>query len=628
MLGSECLYTKTLLIVLALARFSHPFPEINPSLRPSQKFSDQSPKLNKGSAGDAHSIDDHPLLQRISSVLHDSLHNVMYRYADHDDGFESRDLPRRIKRGLFQSDFSTTLQKPPQFEGRVLGSFEKMLAKQRKGSEVLSTPHVWVAIFDERKISMRALNASVAALLSRHPMLRASIQGTGLPEKVVLNTIRNSKDDFDPLRFEEIKDLSLEEIAACVLRPTKSCGSLMSFEKVWREEFEMELEDARFDRKVGPNWRARLIECRERSALLFTMNHAIEDQKSANSILNEILVGVEEFERAKFSPNPSLQILKRLDFEFPVKNDRLPPSMETAIVGDAPFTLSTMSYLARKAVSGLLKPLLVHDHLSSDERANIAERPEARQTICEFRVLEESVLNKMLKTCKENKVSLTSALCSATIMACSDVSHSPDSKRWNNYKFLLAVDLRKFGQGNDAAEGDWTGGSVACAGGAMDWVEGISANAGKELRSDAGGEKATREFWRVAHRCKREIANYVKSEVPKQAVSVFDFGMKSIEIGEVCELEARREETLGRAYTCGVSNMGKYPYSGTEKYVGAIHYATSHSPWGSLYQLSCGTVGGKLSLTFQFVEPIVSREMGREFVESFMGCLEKALLVG
>ena len=47
----------------------------------------------------------------------------------------------------------------------------------------------------------------------------------------------------------------------------------------------------------------------------------------------------------------------------------------------------------------------------------------------------------------------------------------------------------------------------------------------------------------------------------------------------------------------------------------AIHYGTSQSACGSLFQLSCGTVDGELFMTLQFAEPIVSRSMAKEFLQ-------------
>jgi hypothetical protein len=56
-----------------------------------------------------------------------------------------------------------------------------------------------------------------------------------------------------------------------------------------------------------------------------------------------------------------------------------------------------------------------------------------------------------------------------------------------------------------------------------------------------------------------------------------------------------------------------------------IHYATSHSLTGSLYQLSCGTVGGDLFLTLHFPWPIVTRQTAAVFADALDAVLATVL---
>ncbi len=41
---------------------------------------------------------------------------------------------------------------------------------------------------------------------------------------------------------------------------------------------------------------------------------------------------------------------------------------------------------------------------------------------------------------------------------------------------------------------------------------------------------------------------------------MFDWAMENMSIWASLEIESRNAKTLGRAYTCGVSNMGRYPF--------------------------------------------------------------------
>jgi len=249
--------------------------------------------------------------------------------------------------------------------------------------------------------------------------------------------------------------------------------------------------------------------------------------------------------------------------------------------------------------------------------------PQQRRTICEIRRLSQKTLGQLLVSCRRRGMTLSHAMSAASIIACSDVAHQEGDTSWHNYKFLLSVDLRRFG--NNASQ-DWTDGKVACAGGAMDWIAGVPAHTGSALMS--GDAVAHRHFWRLAEQSSRCVDDFVNSGGVRDAVSVFDWGMKKIEIGDVMEVEAHNPNSLGRAYTCGLSNMGCYDASGVQAdsrvSVKGIHFATNHAPWGTLYQLSCGTVDGDLCMTFQFAEPLVDRAMAKAYSDTLIGCLEAA----
>lgn len=100
-------------------------------------------------------------------------------------------------------------------------------------------------------------------------------------------------------------------------------------------------------------------------------------------------------------------------------------------------------------------------------------------------------------------------------MACSDAAHLEGSRGSNRYKFLMAVDLRRFGTGEHSDSDDWTGGTVACAGGAIDYVVKVPAGSSAKL-AGLGGEAeeklAREEFWRLAQRCKVATRDMVEKE--------------------------------------------------------------------------------------------------------------------
>lgn len=100
-------------------------------------------------------------------------------------------------------------------------------------------------------------------------------------------------------------------------------------------------------------------------------------------------------------------------------------------------------------------------------------------------------------------------------MGCDDVAHAKGSRGINRYKFLMAVDLRRFGVGEHSGSDDWTGGTVACAGGAIDYVVEVSAGSGVMLaghKGEAAKNSALEGFWKLAERCKRATKDMVKKE--------------------------------------------------------------------------------------------------------------------
>lgn len=100
-------------------------------------------------------------------------------------------------------------------------------------------------------------------------------------------------------------------------------------------------------------------------------------------------------------------------------------------------------------------------------------------------------------------------------MGCSDVAHAEGSRGTNLYKFLMAVDLRRFGVGEHSVSDDWTGDTVACAGGAIDYVVKVSAGSGARLAGHKGEEarkSALEGFWKLAERCKMATKDMVKKE--------------------------------------------------------------------------------------------------------------------
>lgn len=189
-------------------------------------------------------------------------------------------------------------------------------------------------------------------------------------------------------------------------------------------------------------------------------------------------------------------------------------------------------------------------------------------------------------------------------------------------------------QDGDASAADWEDGAVASAAGAMDYLALVPAGSGDRLLSSPSSSSTLEAFWALAGRCRGSLDAFVRGGFVRESVALFDWGMRAIELNEVVEQEAENGRTLGRAYTCGVSNMGVFGFGfgGERRQEGAVvaygahalaglHYATSSSLTGTLYQLSCGTVGGALCLTLHFASPLVDRATARAFADALVRVL-------
>lgn len=56
----------------------------------------------------------------------------------------------------------------------------------------------------------------------------------------------------------------------------------------------------------------------------------------------------------------------------------------------------------------------------------------------------------------------------------------------------------------------------------------------------------------------------------------------------------------------------------------AVHYGTSQSACGSLFQLSCGTIDGELFMTLQFADPVVKRSAAKAYLNGIATSLRAA----
>ncbi len=516
-----------------------------------------------------------------------------------------------------------------------------------------------------------ALREALTGLVRRHPLLRARIAGTGRVAGAPAAGVRMGATEVDPLRW-----------APCALAEAEVVGRALTVEAAaggdggvdgsswYAGPFEAALDATDFDQVEGPLWRLRVLNRRRQggqggageaeTALLFAFNHAISDQASANTIVHELLSALASSASAPSaaaSPPPPPPVVP------PAVPQPFPPSIEEAVLAGRGLGLNTLRYAVREGVLGALPcTILPHPSRRPPSMPGASSSwglPAAtRTTLCELRRLEPPVLSALAAACRRRGLTVTAALSAAMLHVTSDFAHAPPEAAaaasgggMQLYRLLLSLNMRAFsarkrrgqqqqqqqqgGGGGPATDAvDWADGAVASAAGAMDYLARLPAGSGARLllgspSSSSSSPDAHEGFWAVAGQCRRSYEAFVAAGFVPESVALFDWGVRAIELNEVVEKEAENAKTLGRAYTCGVSNMGVFPGPRDGAYgphrLAGLHYATSSSLTGTLYQLSCGTAGGALCLTLHFASPLVDRATAGAFADALVRVLARVV---
>jgi len=285
-----------------------------------------------------------------------------------------------------------------------------------------------------------------------------------------------------------------------------------------------------------------------------------------------------------------------------------PPSVEEAC---APQTvgINTALWGAYQLCNLLAMPVQFPQSLKG--RSEYCD-PTRRSTILDTFTLSAERVTALRLACRARGVTVTQALGAAMLCATSDTV-SDGQPRDLDLRFLLAVGLRSFGvSGAD----DFTGGTVACAGGAVDFIVRVPPSA-----PDAD----TGVFWDLARRCREKAKWIFDRKFVSESVRLFDFGMQYAQVLPIVDKDAQ-SSSLGRGFSCGVSNVGVCDFSssaGAGLEVEEVFYGTSHARNGVLCQLSVETVktSGTLCGCLQMTDPLTTRDEQEAFRERLLSIL-------
>ena len=433
---------------------------------------------------------------------------------------------------------------------------------------------------------MRAdlLERAVAHCMGKHPLLRSRIvnadYGKGRSE------------------FAYCQEQDLQQLARSVLRSVR-VQDAASFGDAWKPELERGLNRASMP-ESGPLWSLAHIvfdgsSSESSSALVFCVNHGIDDQQSLNIVVRDL---VEFIAR---DPQQAQVQVQQMSF---------PPSVEEAVAPEFP-SFRTLAWALFQVCNSIRGPAMVPRTMKEETRV-AAKDPDNRSTYVQLLNLPEGVTAALRKKCSERGVTITSLLSAAMLCVTSAVIEGEGRGSGALLRFLLSVDLRRFGAGQQGRNGDWAQGTVACAAGAVDFLVPVSASV---VRRGLGisAPSVNNELWKLAVVCKQR-ADFIINDQQwvQESVRLFGLGMQYADILKVVELDAA-SGGLGRGYSCGVSNMGAVSFGvgqGSGPTITQAFYGTSHSRNGVLCQLSCMTVAAKFCGCLQFTDPIIPPSQG------------------
>ena len=153
------------------------------------------------------------------------------------------------------------------------------------------------------------LKQAVTAVLEAHPLLRAHVEGDGEPDARIDLFQMVRKGDPHPPTFVASRSTGRNETAAAAaitaddILTVVDCVDDEDVDASWKAAFQRDLDDggAWCHPETGPLWKLELHRSTSSSsstcALLFSANHALSDQSSANRLVDQILRLVAELER-------------------------------------------------------------------------------------------------------------------------------------------------------------------------------------------------------------------------------------------------------------------------------------------------------------------------------------------
>lgn len=470
---------------------------------------------------------------------------------------------------------------------RPLGGYERLLSRITPNSNSVSLSHG--ACYEIKGcVSKEMMQRAIIYCMKKHPILRTYI----------LKSQHNSKLHY----FAYCQD-SYEELSQKVLE-TIEVTSYEELTETWKKQLNRAVNSPSFP-EDGPQWHltnvvySNLDKDINESAWVFCFNHGIDDQGSVNILVNDII---------EFCCNGNN--------ESPMETKTFPPSIEDAIATGLP-NFATIGWILIQLFNSLNFPKMLPFRL--EKNFNESEKygnPDMRNTFLKFICISPEETNTLLQVCKDRGVKVTYLLSAVMLIVTSAyIQENTDNKLLQDLRlrFLLSVGLRPYASEyykslSPIKNDDFTNSTIACTAGAVDYIMNVPSKSTSGVQCWTGSETQITDIFEMAKKS-NDLAALILDFVP-ESVRLFGLGMQYVDILRVVEMDARNTNTMGRGFSCGVSNMGVVKLNKANDrgnlYVTRGYYGTSHSRNGVLCQLSCMTINNSFQGCLQFTSPLTS----------------------
>jgi hypothetical protein len=187
--------------------------------------------------------------------------------------------------------------------------------------------------------------------------------------------------------------------------------------------------------------------------------------------------------------NDLLKVLQNLpkegeSYEDKVQEWKFPPSIEECVAPNMP-NFNTLAWALYQLANSLRSPVVLPRWLSAEEKERL-KNPSSRRTVCTPLILSNQISALIRAKCRSRGVTVSHLLGAVMAMTSSYALQQSSQKNqsaqgWDDLtvRFLLAVGLRPFAHISTQSYGkkDFTGGTVACAAGAIDYLLKVSREA-------------------------------------------------------------------------------------------------------------------------------------------------------